>query len=209
MRSLLSLFVLVLLALPLPAAANPEAVKESFQIYQAALLRSDGAKAAEVVTQSSRDLYRGYADQALTYDRADLERLHVVDRLSILLMRHDLPREELARMTGAEIIAYAVERGWIDKEGTARIRLGNYQVESDFATGTLLQPDGGETPFKVEFRKEDDQWRLDLVKMMEIGRYGIEHAIKQTGMSEDQFVFYVLEVSTGVAPGPEIWNPPS
>lgn len=203
------LIAALLLVLPLSAVANPDDVEASFQAYQAALLASDGPRAADMVTRSSHQLYRTYAEQALSLDRAGLERLHVADRMSVLLMRHSLAPARLKEMSGRDIIAYAVTEGWIDKDGTAAIRLGDYRVEGDWASAALLQPDGQATPFRMEFLKEDGVWRLDLEKLLALARFGIEAGIKQTGMSEEEFLVFLLEFTTGRRPGPEIWEPPS
>lgn len=207
----LRFFILALvMTLAAPAAAAPrDDVAATFEAYRSALLATDGEKAAEIVTQGSRDLYRHYANQALTLNHEALNQIHIADRLTIMLLRHSVERERLMMMSGGEIITYAVEKGWISKEGTAGIRLGNYQVAGDLATGTLLREDGSETPYKVEFLKEDGAWRLNLKKMLEFARIGIEYAVKQAGMSEDEFILALLEYSTGERPGPDIWNPPS
>ncbi len=200
---------LLLLAAAPVEAAQQEEVSATFEAYQAALQATDGEKAAGIVTQGSRDLYRHYANQALTLDHAALNRVHIADRLTIMLLRHSLERERLMQMSGGEIIAYAVEQGWISKEGTAGIRLGNYQVAGEMATGTLLRTDGSETDFTVEFLKEDGDWHLNLKQMLEFARIGIEYAVQQAGMSEDEFILTLLEYSTGRRPDPGIWNPPS
>jgi hypothetical protein len=210
MRSLLSLLFVVLLALPLPAAAaSTDDVKESFLAYKSAILASDGAAAADLVTQGSRELYRRYAVDAATLDRDGLDQLHVTDRVSVLLLRHSLQRSALESMSGGEVIAYSVDQGWIGKDSVARLNLGNFQVDGNAASGVVLDAAGRESPFKLEFLKEEGRWRLDLLKMLEMTRMAIVYAVQQTGMSETDFVLYVLELSTGRTPGPEIWNPPS
>lgn len=209
MRRVPFLLVLVLLLLPETVKATPDAVEEAFQAYKQALLTSNGEKAAEVVTQSSHDLYRDYAEQALSLDRAAIGRLHIADRITVLLLRHDLAPERLAEMTGGEVITHAVRKGWISKEGTSKLLLGNFEVDRDFATGTVLHNDGSESSFKLEFVKEDGQWRLDLVRMLELARIGIQHAVEQTGMNEDEFVLFLLEFSTGRKADASIWDAPS
>ncbi len=209
MRRLPVLLLVVSLVVPSLAHADATAVDQSFQAYRTAILASDGAKAAAVVTQDSHDLYREYADQALTLDRSGLNALHVMDRTNVLLLRHSLDRSRMESMSGEEIIAFAVDQGWIGKEGAERLQLGDYEVTGDAATGTVLAPDGRRTSFKLQFLKEAERWRLDLVSMLNITRTAIEYSVRQSGMSEDEFLFLVLEVSTGRKAGPEIWSPPS
>lgn len=214
MRSLLilrlaALPILILLGLPLAAAANPDDVKESFLTYKTAILTSNGEAAAEVVTQDSRDYFRKLADQALTMDWDGLHQIHISDRLYAMLLRHSLERDRLAAMSGSEVVSYAVEKGWIGKEGADQLQLGNYQVEGDVASGTILRPDGGETSFKMEFVKEEGRWLLDLVALMKLTRAAFDYSIQQTGISEDDFVMLMLEEVSGRKPSPDIWSPPS
>ncbi|WP_299399474.1 hypothetical protein [Pelagibius sp.] len=209
MRRLPVLLLVVSLVVPSLARADAAAVDQSFQAYRTAIMASDGAKAAAVVTQGSHDLYRQYADQALTLDRSGLNALHVMDRTNVLLLRHSLDRPRMETMSGEEIIAFAVDQGWIGKEGAERLQLGDYAVAGDAATGTVLAADGRRTSFQLQFLKEAERWRLDLVSMLNITRTAIEYSVKQSGMTEDEFLFLVLEISTGRKAGPEIWNPPS
>ena len=210
MRSLYCLFVVLLLAAPLPASAQPvDAVKQSFLAYKTAILTSDGDAAADVVTQESRDYFRKLADQALTLDRDGMSQIHLSDRLYAMLLRHNLDRARLEGMTGGEVVSYAVGEGWIGREGATQLELGNYQVDGDAASGTILRPDGDETTFKMEFVKQDDRWLLDLVALMQLTRAAFEYAVQQSGLPEDDFVLLMLEQGTGRKPGPDIWNPPS
>lgn len=209
MRSLRFLCLLLLLAAPRPLAAAPlDDVKQSFLDYKAAILASDGDAAADVVTQGSRAYFRQLADQALTLDRDGLRRIHLSDRIYAMLLRHSLQPGELARMSGGDVVSFAVDEGWIGKEGASRLQLGNYQVEGDVATGTILQADGSETTFKMQFAREDGRWLLDLAALMNLTRVAFEYAVQQSGLGEDEFVLLMLEQGTGRAPGPEIWSPP-
>jgi len=204
------LLTLVLL-LPLPAAAQEEAaaVRDSFLFYKTAILTGDGETAAELVTQRTHALYRGFADSALTLDKPGLDALHVMDRISVMQLRHQMTRRQLESMSGEEIVAYAVDNGWIGKDGAARLQVGDFTVDGSFATAPILGADGKETLLRMRFAREDGVWRLDLVEMMALTRVAIAQAIRQTGLSEDEFILFALEATSGRRPGPEIWNPPS
>jgi hypothetical protein len=208
MRSLSVL--LLVLCLAAPAAAEPvDDVKESFLTYKTAILEADGAAAANVVTQNSHEYFRGLAEQALTLDRAGLHEIHLTDRLYAMLLRHNLDRTRLQQMSGGQVVSYAVDHGWIGRNGASQLRLGHYEVEGDHASGTILRSDGLKSSFKMEFVREDGRWLLDLVALMKLTRTAFEFAVQQSGLSEDEFVLLMLEQGTGRKPGPEIWNPPS
>ncbi len=210
MRSLLILLLFVLLAQPMAVAAEPiEEVKKSFSAYKTAILAADGEAAAAVVTQGSRDYFHKLADQALTLDHEGMHALSLSDRLYAMLLRHNLNRARLQAMSGGEVVSYAVDEGWIGREGAEQLRLSNYKVEGDTASGTILRPDGGTTSFKMEFVKENGRWLLDLVALMQLTRIAFEFAVKQSGIDEDTFVMLMLEQGSGRAPRPDIWEPPS
>ncbi|WP_340119067.1 hypothetical protein [Pelagibius sp. 7325] len=210
MRSLPVLLLLMLLGLPLPAAAesHTSGVQESFLAYKAAILASDGEAVADLVTQESRDYYRKLADQALTLDREALHKIHLSDRLNAMLLRHSLEPEQLESMSGGAVVSYAVDRGWIGRGGADQLQLGHYQVDGDRASGSILRPDGEASPFKMEFEKEEGRWLLDLVALTQLTRAAFEYSVQQTGLSEDEFVVLMLEHASGRKPGPEIWSPP-
>jgi len=210
MRSLPVLLLLILLGLPLPAAAdgNTSGVQESFLAYKTAILASDGEAVAELVTQESRDHYRKLAAQALPLDREALHKIHLSDRLNAMLLRHSLKPEQLESMSGGAVVSYAVDRGWIDRGGADQLQLGHYQVNGDHASGSILRPDGEASPFKMEFVKEEGRWLLDLVALMNLTRAAFDFAVQQSGLSEDDFVILMLEAGTGRKPGPDIWSPP-
>src|SRR3546814_1250599 len=91
-------------------------------------------------------------------------------------------------MSGGEVVAYAVGAGWIGREGANRLELGDYRIEGDAASGTILHPDGSATEFTIAFAQEEGRWRLDLVALMELTRAAFEYSQQQSGLSEDDFV---------------------
>lgn len=208
---LVLLAAILLLPLPLPAAAQEKAVavRDSFLDYKAAILNGDGETAADLVTGRTHALYRGFADSALTLDKPGLDDLHVMDRMSVMQLRHQMSRQQLENMSGSEIVAYAVDKGWIGKDGAARLQVGDFTVEGDSASAPVLGGDGKETLLRMRFAREDGIWRFDLVEAMALVRVTMAQAIRQTGLSEDAFILVFLEAASGRKPDPDIWNPPS
>jgi hypothetical protein len=198
----------ILLLLALPAAAQVDDVREAFLTYKTAVILSDGQAAAEVVSRGSHEHFRELAEQALTLDRDGLRGIALTERLYTLLLRLTLEPGELSSMSGAELVAYTVDRGWIGRSGAPRLEIGPSVVEGDNATAAILRPDGVETPFSLSFVRQEGQWRLDLVAMMELIHVAFENAQQESGFDEDEFVMRMLEQGTNRTVGPEIWSPP-
>lgn len=208
MRNPLPQLFLALLLLPAAAKADPAAVERSFEAYRQAVLSGDGAAAAEVVTSRSHAFYKSLADYALTLDREGLARLHVTERLTVMQLRHSVDPQVIARMSGKDLVASAVNSGWIGKGRMADLRLGAYDVRGELASVPVLDQNGEAGPITLHFLKEEGKWRLDLVSVLAISRGTMDYVILQSGMTEDEFVLFALEYNSGRKPGPEIWDPP-
>ncbi len=216
MKLRLSIVVALIALLPAACATKPQtaegtperAVEQTFLGYKTALLEEDGGAASDLVTAGSLEYYRDMADESLTANRARLMDMHVVDRITILLFRQGLTTEQLRRMSGKELMAFAVERGWFSENSVATAELTNYRTEGAFAEANLLRRDGSASSIGMEFRREDDAWRLDLLHNLDVARKSMRLALALSGMSEEELLRKSLESSTGEKVTPAIWDPP-
>ena len=224
LRRFLAAVVVVLL--PAACATGPQtkestperAVEDTYIAFQEALLSGDGAQVAELTTADSGDFYRDMADEALTAGRGRLAEMGLDQRLVVLTLRHGLSAVQLKRMTGKELLALWVDRGWIwieegwiDRDYFADKEPGNYRIMGQAAaaraSGYLSWPRQG-----VAFRYEDGGWRVNFShsygppnKVAEALRAYYRYGDK---MTEEEYIFTTLEKATGQKPGPDIWNPP-
>lgn len=194
---------------PQTAETSPErAVEEAFESYRRALLAQDGAAAADLVTEQTWSLYREQANHALTAERAFLMDSDLVDRVSILLLRHGMTSEQLRTMTGKEIFAHAVDRGWIGEESTAKLRLTNYRINRGIAYADVVGRGGRPSGVTMRFVQQEGGWRVDVLDMLKTSRSAVALAVALSGMTQEEFLYNTLEDGTGRRPGPGIWNPP-
>ena len=208
---------LLIAVLPAACATSPQtveksperAVEEAFESYRRALLAPDGDAAADLVTEQTWNFYRDLASHALTAERSFLMESDLVDRVSILLLRHGMASEQLRKMSGREIFAHAVDRGWIGEESTAKLRLTNYRVNRGIAYADIIGRDGRTSGVAMRFVQQQDSWRVDVLDMLNTSRSAVALAVALSGMTQEEFLYNALEDGTGRRPGPEIWNPPS
>lgn len=216
-RSGLPGYAAVLVAVLLSACAaapqtvenTPErAVEDAFVAYKAAILAQDGTSGSALVTAASQDYYRDMADEALTADRQRLLATHIVDRITILLLRQNLTVDQLRRMTGRELTEFAIDRGWVSKDSAARTKLSNYRIFGDVATANVVNRSGELSKISMRFRFEQEAWRLDLLKNLEEARKIMKLALALSGKTEDELLSETLEKGSSGKSGPEIWDPP-
>lgn len=205
-----SLFVLPLVVLFCGCSGNSssdaEAVQKAFDAYKTAVLSKDGAVASAHVAQQTLDEYQKYVDWALHADRKELQSLSTINKMQVLIMKHRLPHEKWKGLTGEKAFIYAVDHDWIGKEGVISTTIGNVQVSGTRATAAAMS-DQKSTPIRFHFIREDGSWKLDLVPILRTADLAIKDQIKQSGVSEDEYIFRILETLSGRKVADSIWNP--
>jgi len=104
------------------------------------------------------------------------------------------------------VLADSVSRGWVG-EGIDRIGIGPVAIAGDHASIVELT-DGKVTSERFSLQRENGVWRLDLVPLMTGANAAFKKLAAESGMSEDSFVFAIVEKMVGRPVPVTIWNPP-
>jgi hypothetical protein len=94
----------------------------------------------------------------------------------------------------------------VGNEGIKSQSLGEITVEGEKAKGKMIV-NGTESPFFMEFTKEDGKWRNNLTSLFDIIDSSFKHIIDESGMGEDEYLIFILQMMDGTAPSPAIWHP--
>lgn len=187
-----------------PKAA--EQVRLAFAGYREAVLKQKGADAVGYVTAGTLQQYQTFVDLALDGRREELEKLTLMNRMQVLMMRSQVPAEILRKATGRSMVIHAIDQGWIGEDGVLRTSLGDVTAEHGRATAVALS-DGQPTPIRFEFREEEGSWKLDLVKLTKMSAPAFKAVLEQSKMEEDDFILQILEMVSGQRPDESIWQP--
>lgn len=213
-RFLLSAAAVLCLAHGAPAAAQPgqdppypplagaeaEAVRAVVREYQQAAARRDGAATARLVTRDTRGYYARMRDMAVSAPEAQVRALPLMERMMVLMYRHRVPAGELRALPASSAFAYTIDAGWVSGDADGDMAsLGEIYGEGDRAVLRL----GGED---IPFLREDGVWRWDMMPMLLAAseEFAPDPA---SGMTEDEFLLFVLKYSDGRDPSPDIWQP--
>jgi hypothetical protein len=184
---------------PMPAA-EAAAVRAVLQGYLDAVQRHDGAAAARAVTRETRAYYARMRDLAMTAPEAKVRALSLMDRLSVLMYRHRVPADVLRTLTGDAAFAHTVSDGWV-------ARTANWQPSATaevFGNGDrALLKDAGSI---VHMVREEGAWRWDMMPIIRTASTQFA-ANLPAGMTEDDFILFVLSNSTGRPASPTVWQP--
>ena len=198
---------------PAPVAAvdaAPDAgagVRAAFASYKAAAVGGDGAGAASFVDRTTVAYYDEALRRARRAPEAEVRGLSLVDRLVVLSIRQRIPVAMLRGLDGRRLVASGVREGWIGRQGTEHMELGEVSVKGDVAAAPVLV-DGRPSEFAFRFRREPAGWRLDLTSVHPATERALEAAIAQSGVEADRFMETALQQATGRPVDPSIWSPP-
>ncbi|HEY0017419.1 MAG TPA: hypothetical protein VGC13_14000 [Longimicrobium sp.] len=213
-RFLLSAAAVLCLAHGAPAAAQPgqdppypplagadaEAIRAVVREYQQAASRRDGAATSRLVTRDTRGYYARMRDLAVYAPEGAVRAMPLMDRVMVLMYRHRVPADELRAMVADSAFAYTIDSGWVSGDlGDDVASQGEIYGEGDLAILRLAGED-------IHFLREDGAWRWDMVPMLQAA--SAEFAPDpDSGMTEDEFLMFILRYSNGTEPSPDIWRP--
>lgn len=170
------------------------------------MLDEDGERAVPFLDRSTIDYYQRLRDHAMRTSRDELQQLRTIDLMTVLLVRHEMTREEVEAMDGRALIVHGVDRGWIGREGVINLSVGEVTVSGDAATAKILVR-GKPTPLRYQFRKEDGSWRLDLHAYMPVAETAFQSLIEESGEESDAFVLRLIAITSGRKADDDIWQP--
>jgi hypothetical protein len=209
MKTFKLLPILLLVALMAnPAIAQKKQqkkVKKCFENYKSAILNDRGEEAVNYVDSRTIAYYSEMIEKTKSADSAEVDALGIMDKLMVFSMRHRATKEQILSFDGKSALVYAIEEGMVGKESVATASLGVIDVDGNFAKGQFVN-DGQKTPIYYHFYKEDGDWKIDLTSIFDIAAMAFRNMQKESGMTENEFLFTILEMITGKKPGPEIWE---
>jgi hypothetical protein len=183
-----------------------ESVRACFEGYKQAILDQDGNAAVALVDGNTLEYYGEMRRLALEGKPEIVRNLSTIDKMMVLMLRHQTPVEDLSQMSGDSLFVYAVDKGWIGRESVISNELGDITVSGDHASGVHVSA-GTETPLRWMFQKKDGNWKLDITSIMPAADQAFKQMIRESGQSEDEFLVAILESVSGRRVPESIWEP--
>ena len=205
-RTILQCIILTCLASVAFAQNEKDAVKKCFDNYKKSILEGQGKEAIKYVDRKTTDYYDKELNLALTGDSSTIDELGLLDKLTVLIARHRIPKKDLLQMTGKTFFIYAVDNGMIGKNSVITIQIGDVNVEGNFANGQMVS-NGQKTPLYFQFNKEDNEWKVDLTSIFPQSNMALNQMLLDQGLTHNQFIFQTLESLTGRKVTGDIWKP--
>ena len=185
---------------------DTDAIQNTFSQYRSALLKGDGAKAAELVDTRTIRFYSEILTYALEMPHQKLRQLDYLSKFMVLRIRHEFQKAQLEKMSGLDLFKLGVEKGWISSSSVANIdRLARINVDLNKASASV--PKFPNTP-ALYFLKESGQWKLALWQSFEIANIAMKSVVEKSGLTEEEFIIQSInmisskKVDTRILSGP-------
>jgi hypothetical protein len=182
------------------------AVKASFDNYKSAILNDQGEQAVRQVDDRTIKYYDNILEKVKTADSATVESLSLLDKIMVFSIRHRASEAEILSFDGPKLLVYAIQKGMVGKNSVVNNTIGEVSISGTFAKGQLVV-NGKKAPFYFHFYKEQGLWKVDLTSIFPVASVAFKNVVDNSGQSENDFLFSLLEILTGKKPGPEIWLP--
>jgi hypothetical protein len=200
------LFLLVSSISAYTQKSEVKAVTASFDNYKQAILNDKGEEAVQYVDSRTINYYGDVLEKVRSADSATVNRLDLLDKVMVFSVRHRATKEDILSFDGKGLLVYAIKSGMVGKNSVVNSSIGDVTVEGTFAKGQYVS-NGQKAPFNFDFYKEDNAWKVDLTSIFPTTNIVFRKLVEESGQTENEFLFSILERLTGRRPGDEIWIP--
>jgi len=206
MRKIITLISLIFLSISSYSQSDKELVLKSFENYKNAILTDKGSVAADFVDSRTMNYYSTILDKVKTADSLEIDAMGLIDKLTVLTMRHRVPKKNLLNFNGEDLFIYAIDNGMVGKSSVVNAELGDVVTNDDFSQAEFVV-NGQKTPFFFHFYHEDNVWKIDITHLFSLGTMALKQMIEDSGESENDYIVTILELLTGEKPTENIWKP--
>ena len=206
MNKIIPTILLIFISFNSYSQSGTKPILKSFENYKNAILTDKGKIATDLVDSRTVKYYSNILKKIKTADSLEINSMGILDKITVLSMRHRATKNELLGFDGKKLLTYAFDNGMVGKNSVSNSELGEVIVNDDFAKAEFIV-NGQKTPFFFHFYKENKKWRIDITHLFMLGRVGLKKMIEDSGKEENNFVIYILEMLTGKKPTNDIWKP--
>src|SRR6266542_1557343 len=181
-------------------------IKDCFAGYKSSILENKGDEAIKWVDKNTLNYYGKMLQLAISADSKTVSNLGILDKMTVLTVRHRIPKEEVLKMKGNSFFTYAINSGMVGKNSVMTLEIGDIEISGNLAKGQLVV-NGQKAPLYFQFNKENDKWKIDITSIFPASIIGLKQVIKNNGLTENEFILNALRGLTGKEADVSIWKP--
>lgn len=187
--------------------ADAKAVQSVFDKYRAEAGAQNGVAVPALISPDTIAHYDTVVNLARTAGPDEIAKAGMMDRLMIARMRVETP-PDFDSMNGTDLLVYGIDEGMIDADALEGNSIGEVRVDGDRAYAPMLV-DGEPAGADWEFVRTDSGWTFDLAAGFPLINEALTQVAADGDMTEDEFIFSVVEMVTGTPVDASVWETPT
>jgi hypothetical protein len=178
----------------------------SFEKYKEYILNDNGEEAIKYLDSRTKKYYNDILKDVINADSNRIEKLSLMDKMMILIIRQRVSKEEILNMNGEKLLIYAINNGMVGKNRASKNGIRNIYINKNFAKAEL-EASEKINPIYFHFYKEDGIWKIDLTALFNISNQAMKMLVEQSNQSENEYLLYLIELVSKKAIIETIWQP--
>jgi hypothetical protein len=181
-------------------------IREIFDNYKSAIINGNGEEAVKYMDSRTIKYYSDILEHVKTSDSAAVENLNVLDKITVLSIRHRAPREDILNFDGKALVIFAFNSGMIGKNSVEKYSISSVAIDSSFAKAHFMA-NGNPTPFYFHFHKEEGKWKIDLNSLYPISEKTFKRIAEDSKQNGNGCLLSLIGIMTGEMPDNKVWHP--
>tara|TARA_B100001250_G_scaffold77249_1_gene63328 strand:+ start:1512 stop:2150 length:639 start_codon:yes stop_codon:yes gene_type:complete len=142
-----------------------ELIKQVYENYRYVILNDSGDNAAKYFDNNSIKWYSDILYHIKNASRDDVNKLNIIQKFTVLIVRGLATEDQISSFDAKSLIVFIINNGLIDKGSVEGKSINNIIINDQFASAEILL-NGKNNNSKVEFRKENEKWKLDFTSLI-------------------------------------------
>lgn len=183
-----------------------EQVRATFDGYKTAIISNKGEEAARYIDSKTVMYYGHLLDLIKNADFVKLDKLPITDKILVLSIRHQVSKEKILSFDARNFLIYSITSKMAGKSDVGSLNIGDVTIDGNFAKGQI-EVGGIKSTYYLYFYNEEGQWKMNQTSLLYMPQNILKKMAVDSGKSENDFIFMLLQGLTGKTPGKDIWQP--
>jgi hypothetical protein len=182
-----------------------QAIKDVFANYKSAIMNDQEDMAIQYMDVRTLDYYKHILSLVRTADSITLDTQPLLDKFTILNIRHIATKKQILAFDDKGIIAFVIKNGMMGKNTLEGFELGKITVKKNSAKAMIIA-DGTKSTKFYNFYSDGTNWKIDFTSLFPAEEKETAQIIRDSGKTENEFMLGILEIMSEKKVSPNIWK---
>ena len=183
-----------------------ERIHDALLSYLRATQKSDGDEAQKYLSSDGQNHFAAIAGMVQTADQAELMEIGSSDRMTILMVRSEIPRDVIRFTKPADFFSRVVSAGLLKRDAMDAIQLSTITGSGKEAR-VALTAGGAPVPVFFSMIHEPNGWKVNYRQIRDLGDKLLAQLAKQRELRLIDVEMQAIQNALGHPLDPKWWKP--